>query len=263
MPIPSPVLWKIYRSKVHLEEFQTAVEEFFKSNPAKIVQEPGGDPDQFVGTFQATSPIPGRLPIIIGDCLQNLRSALDYLVWELVLVAKNEPGRHNMFPICSTEGAFEQQVSRNRLQGVTTDAIAEIESWQPYHLGPEFDKSMLWILDDLCNINKHRRVLLTNIVGGPSDLELQTINGQLFGRVDFRSIKKDARIGPFSIVDGPQGRGVQVDVNPNVAAYLAFDEGGAQSMDVGFVVSHVLRLVTVTVLPRFERFFAQAQASGV
>ena len=263
MSIPNPVIWKIYHSNAHLKEFQTEVEAFFKTNPGKVVQEPGGDPDQFVGTFQATSPIPGRLPIIIGDCLQNLRSALDYLVWELVLVAKNEPGRHNMFPICSTKEAFDQQISRNRLKGVTPEAVAEIQSWQPYHLGQDFDKSMLWILDDLCNINKHRRVLLTSIVGGPSDVQLQTINGQLFGRVDFRSIKKDAKIGPFPIVAGPQGRGVKVDVNPNITAYLAFDEGSTQGMDVGFVVSHLLRLVTETILPRFERFFAQAQASGV
>ena len=161
-----------------------------------------------------------------------------------------------MFPICSTLEGFNQQVKRDRLKGITPEATVEIQSWQPYQCGPDFGKSMLWILDDLCNINKHRRVLLTNIVGGPSDIELKTINGQLLGRVDFTGINRDAKIGPFPIVDGPEGRGVRVDVNPNITAYLAFDEGSAQNMDVGFVVSNVLKFVTLTVLPRFETFFA-------
>jgi hypothetical protein len=257
MPIPNPVVWKIFRSNVHLKEFQSEIAEYFKANPGKVVQEPGGNPDEFVGTFQASGPIPGRLPIIIGDCLQNLRSALDYLVWELVLAAKNEPGRHNMFPVCCTPETFDQQVKRNRLKGVASEAIAEIQSLQPYHCGQDFDKSMLWVIDDLCNINKHRRVLITNLVGGPSDIQLHTINGELFGYVDFASIRRNAKIGPFPIVDGPQGRGVKVDVNPNITFYLAFDEGSTQNMDVGFVVSHLLKFVTLTVLPKFERFFAE------
>ena len=257
MPIPNPVVWKVFRSTVHLMEFQSEVEEYFKTNSGMVVREPGGNRDEYFGTFQASGSIPGRLPIILGDCLQNLRSALDYLVWELVLATRNEPGGHNIFPICSTQETFDQQVKRNRLKGVAPEAIAEIRSLQPYHYGDGFDKSMLWVLDDLCNINQHRRVSITNLVGGPSAINLQIFNGELFGGVDFPSIRRNAKIGPFPIVDDPRGRGV-LDVNPSITAYLAFDEGSTQNMDIGFVISHLLKFVTLTVLPKFERFFAQA-----
>lgn len=161
-----------------------------------------------------------------------------------------------MFPICGTPEAFENQLAkRSRLKGVNPGAIAEIQSLQPYHYGQDFEKAMLWVLDDLCNINKHRRVLLTDLKGGPSDLELQHIDGEVFGRVNLASIKKDSTIGPYPIVDGEQGPGIKIDVNPNIAVYVAFNEGTTQDLDIGSVLAEMLKYVEVAVLPRFEPFF--------
>ena len=103
---------KIFRAKVHFVELQAELSRYFQTNPGKVMREAEGDPNQYIGTFQAGGPIPARLPIIIGDCLQNLRSSLDYLVWELVLAAKNTPGRHNMFPVCKTLEAFNNQITK-------------------------------------------------------------------------------------------------------------------------------------------------------
>jgi len=253
MPLPSSVLWKVYRAKTHFAELQTEVHRYFETNPGKVVREVGGNPDEYVGNFQPDGPVPGRVSIIMGDCIQNLRSSLDYLVWELVLAAKNTPERLNMFPICSTQEFFEQQLARHRLDGVAADAIEEIKSLQPYHHGNDFDKAVLWVIDDLCNINKHRRVLLTDLFGGPSDIELQSIGGELFGRVT--RIKKNAKIGPYPIVDGPKGRGVQVDVDPKIAAIIAINEGTAQNVEITLFLAEMLKYVELTVLPRFERFF--------
>lgn len=207
-----------------------------------------------MGTLQPTGAIPGRISLILGDSLQNLRSSLDYLVWELVIAAKNAPGKHNMFPVCSTSEAFDNQLQRHRLNGVNPDAIDEIRGLKPYHQATDFDESTLWVLDDLCNINKHRRVLLTNLCCGPSDLELKRVNGELFGRVT--KIRKNEKIGPFPMIDGPRGRGVKIDVDPKVAAYIACDEGAAQDIEVSLLMAEVLNYVRFTVLPKFERFFA-------
>jgi hypothetical protein len=55
-----------------------------------MVREPSVSTDDLVFIFRAKEPIPTRFGLIIGDSLQNLRSSLDYLVWELVLAAKNQ-----------------------------------------------------------------------------------------------------------------------------------------------------------------------------
>jgi hypothetical protein len=257
--IPDSVNYKIIRAITHLKELQAEVERYFETNPAKVVRQAEGDPSQFVGKLEARGPIPARFPVIIGDCLQNARSALDYLVWELVLAAKNQPGRHNMFPVCSTLEWFDRQlINQRRLDGVATDAIAEIRGLQPYHRGQDFDKTMLWIIDDLCNINKHRRVLLTHLHGSqaPGDIEIQTVNGELRANVDLVTMKNDAKIGPFPIVNGSCGPGVQVGTNLHILAFMSFNEGAAQNMEVCLVLNEMLRYLDRDVLPRFERFFA-------
>ena len=147
----------------------------------------------------------------MGEFFQNLRSSLDYLVWELVIAAKNTPGKHNMFPVCSTPDAFQDAVGKQRrLLGVPDIAKAVIECLQPYNCG-DFSKALLWIIDDLCNTNKHRRVLLTKMHGGlaPEDTETKIVDGEVWTRVDLSKIKDDTKIGPFPIVDGSAGPGIQ------------------------------------------------------
>ena len=247
---------KIFRAQTHFAELQTEMRGYFHTNPGKVVREAKGEPNEYIGTFQAGGPIPARLPIIIGDCLQNLRSSLDYLVWELVLAAKNNPGKHNMFPVCATLEAFNNQVTKQRrLDGVAPDAVAEIKSLQPYHDGQDFGKNVLWVIDDFCNINKRRRLLVINFTSGMGDIETKIVDGQLFIHVDFSTLKRNAKIGPFPIVNGPSGRGVKVDVNPKIVAFIAFNEGATQNMEVSLVLNGLLNYVSLTVLPRFERFF--------
>jgi hypothetical protein len=144
MTLPNSICWKLFRSKTHFEELLTEVQRYFDTNPGKIVQEPGGNPDEFVGTFQPSGPVPGRLSIVMGDCIQNLRSCLDYLVWELVLANGGTPGRNNMFPICGTLESFEQQLKRQRLDGTAHEALVEIRNLQPYHKREHFEQTILW-----------------------------------------------------------------------------------------------------------------------
>lgn len=46
-----------------------------------------------------------------------------------------------------------------------------------------------------------------------------------------------------------------MDVKPHFLAFVAFNEGAAQDMQVGVVLDGMLRYVNDSVLPRFERFF--------
>ncbi len=222
-----------------------------------MVRKSEGSPDEFIGEVVADFPIPLRLPLIIGDFLQNLRSSLDYLVWELVLAAKNTPDHNNMFPICTTPEAFKAQLARHRLDGISVDAITEIEALQPYHDGQGIKGNVLTMIDDLCNINKHRRVLTTVVQGGmaPDDFITRKIGDQVVGSVSFDAIrKKGTKIGPFPIVDGPEGPGLKMDVPVQIVAFIALKEGAAQDVEVGHTLS-ILGGYVVQELGRFEKFF--------
>jgi|ERR1039458_8216620 hypothetical protein len=242
---------KIFRAVVHYKELEGEFEKYFQTNPAKVVRQQEGSPDQYVGKVEPKGSIPARLPLIIGDCLHNLRSSLDYLVWELVLAAKNIPGKDSMFPICSTDSSFKSQLGRGRLDGVHADAVTEIESLQPFQLGKDFDKAILWVMDDFCNINKHRRVLLTMLRGASGTIEeTRIIDGKLWLRTELPRVDRDTKIGPFPIVNGGQ-----VQVNTQIIAFVAFDEGAAQNMEVSLCLGGMLNYIKDDVVPRFERFF--------
>jgi hypothetical protein len=153
---------KIFRAAQHFHSLEPELEGYFKTNPGKMVREPNSPDNNPSFNFVPREPIPARFGLIVGDCIQNLRSSLDYLVWELVLAANNQPTKDNMFPVCSTSEAFKQAVSkRNRLKGIHPDAITEIDRLQPYHLGKDWEKSVIAVIDHIANVNKHRRVPLT------------------------------------------------------------------------------------------------------
>jgi hypothetical protein len=257
MAVPETVVHKIIRAHEHLQALEEEMAAYYKTHPAKVVQQQEGSPNEYIARVVTDDPIPAKLPVILGDFIQNLRSSLDYLVWELVLSAKSTPGRHNMFPVCSTPDAFrDATIKQRRLEGIPAIATTVIECLQPYNCG-DFSKSLLWIIDDLCNINKHRRVPLTRMHGGlaPDDTETKIVNGEVWTHVDLSKIKDDARIGPFPIVEGSEGPGIQVPTNLHVIAFIAFDEGAAKGMHITAVMAGMLEYVYKSVMPLFNEFF--------
>lgn len=244
---------KIFRAARHIQALQAELEGYFKGNPGKMVREPNTPDDVAVFTFRSPGPIPARFGLIIGDCLQNLRSSLDYLVWELVLVANKQPTKNNMFPICSTRERFQEAVDkRDRLLGIAPEAVALIESLQPYHLGQDFEKATLLVLDDLANINKHRRILLTDLCAGTSDRRPFERNGELgiwIGPGAMPVFDSNTRFGPYPIVDG------KVQMETQLVAVIAFAEGAAKGMEVSLCLNEWASYIKTKIVPMFEKFF--------
>ena len=93
--------------------------------------------------------------LVYGDLLSNLRGALDYLAWQLVLVAGNQPTHRTSFPCARTQGGWQSTVG-DRLSGIDQQWIDEIEKLQPYHQTQHPERQLLAVLDHNNNINKHR-----------------------------------------------------------------------------------------------------------
>jgi hypothetical protein len=241
---------KIIRAAEHLKTIEEELRTYFELHPARMVREPNGPPNEATFKIQPTVPIPARLPHIIGDCVQNTRTSLDYLVRELVLAANNQPTDHEMFPICHTAGAFKHALRRGQLTGVPKDAITVIESVQPYQLGQDWGNSILWVLNEFANINKHRRLLVTVLRAAESKVEVVTIGGKLFATGTIPRFNDDARIGPFPMVGENQ-----MQVNTQIVASVTFNEGTATGIEVCTCLNAMLIEIYIKVLPRFEIFF--------
>ena len=119
----------------------------------------GKDPEtgNFVLQFRdgRASILTGRPRALVVDIVEDLRAALDYMVFELS--ALNTPDLNEQVPqfvIADTKEEFDRQ-SRRRLRYLTEEQKTDfIEKLQPFN-----GNHMLAILRDISGQSKHRRLL--------------------------------------------------------------------------------------------------------
>jgi hypothetical protein len=180
-----------------------------------------------------------QISLLFGDAVHNMRSALDHLVYELVASNQDRPAgvpnHKTMFPICDTRTRFQTQAHRRgRITGVPVDACAVIERAQPFHrreAGQDHRVHPLWVLNQLDNIDKHRRLTLT--AGMP--LGHQATITRADGTVsDYQVLKKpDATVHDgdtvWSFQPPAAGEG-ELEIQGTLVSTVAFNEA-----DVGLV----------------------------
>lgn len=189
---------KILRAEQHLSDLEKLDSQYNQVECALTIQESS---DTGISHFNVELPSPPNdAPMIVGDCLNNLRSSLDYVIWQIVDASKiAKPSNANMFPICDTEVEFKNQIKRNRLRGVPEDAVNQIALLQPY---AGHTNQPLSLLNKLCNKDKHRDLHYSttiasdmalsfyrngsnvlNLVVGNEEIE----RGEIFGGIGFDS----------------------------------------------------------------------------
>lgn len=96
-------------------------------------------------------PPPDHWPLLAGEAIQNLRSALDHVVYA---AAPKRRRSRTQFPIFDDVCEFQVK-GLPRIQGVPAAMRTTIEQAQPYHL-PQRRRHALAMLRDLSNLDKHR-----------------------------------------------------------------------------------------------------------
>jgi hypothetical protein len=100
-----------------------------------------------------------ELSLIYADLLGNLRATLNYLAWQLVLVAGNTPTNQTGFPAAKNSSSFSS-LRAQKLRGIKGRWADLVESLQPYHAHNLHD-DMFFILDHNNNIAKHQAMHAT------------------------------------------------------------------------------------------------------
>jgi hypothetical protein len=94
---------------------------------------------------------PEHWPLLAGEAIQNLRSALDHLVY-----AASGGGERTQFPIYKSAEDFSAR-PKSVLKGVPEATVAAIERTQPYELAAQDPTAeSLFVLRELSNADKHR-----------------------------------------------------------------------------------------------------------
>jgi len=104
------------------------------------------------------------LNVLVSDCLHNLRSTLDTLIYRLAELQTGGPlhpeaARTIAFPICPTPIAFRNAVRQGRMTGLSEAAYRLVRDFQPYNrTSTPFGDSLL-LLDHLQSVDKHRMLV--------------------------------------------------------------------------------------------------------
>jgi len=151
---------KLGRARLHADEFLSTWSAFVKAHVYTYAIDPQPPHTvHFRWIYDAVSDearqATTELSLIYSDFLSNLRSALDYLAWQLVLVAGNTPDeRQTGFPVADTRQNWNS-IRSQKLKGIKGRWVDEIEGLQPFNdANPE--RHMLYVLNRNNNFSKHQ-----------------------------------------------------------------------------------------------------------
>lgn len=163
---------KMARSQEHTQSLEKEIRDWLKRKPYSLLKERNPDCTRYsLVVYVNEAPPFQRWSLIAADCLSNLASALDHLIYAIACHEAHPQGisdkvaRNLAFPITDDCDRWRQDIKRGRLEGISKSVRAEIFKVQPYcRLHPTL-RPPLAILRDLNNFNKHR--LLWLVYGAP------------------------------------------------------------------------------------------------
>ena len=260
---------KLVRAEEHFKAILEMLRRF-SVGQCELIPEENRQTHMGVLRVHLTKP-PQQLPLVIADFLYGVRSALDHLVWQLVLAnPPNTPSGKTAFPICSSPENFKKAKKRHRLDGVSASATTLIESLQPYH---GRDQTLL-TLSALHERDKHQTLnLVTGVAsdtfidwtsGDTSLLKMfiggeEICDGAIFGDVGI-PLDDPALLeflGNESLASFRQ-RYMKMKAQGQAAIFVAFGSSATEDLErfrVETVLQKILKLVRDNVVPTFEPFF--------
>ncbi len=119
---------KVARAKTHLSDLEVELKAFLETKPYVIGTKRDPQTRRVIYFLASVQDTPLSVAAIAGEVLQNLRSGLDHLAYQLVLVGTGKAGPffHVYFPIYDSEAEYNAK-KHARVKGMRQDAIQAID----------------------------------------------------------------------------------------------------------------------------------------
>jgi len=156
---------KIERAKKHINDLQIEINAFLNTKPYVISTKQNPQTRQLIYYISSVKDVPSQVALIAGDCLQNIRSALDHLAWQLVESNGQKPTTSTCFPIHDDAAKYKSRYM-GQVRGMSNAAINAINAIKPYKGGND----VLWKIHKLNNVDKHRLLITVGSAFGSLDL---------------------------------------------------------------------------------------------
>ena len=252
---------KLARAEELIEELTAALLAFLlQSRPYTSEGEFDAATSDWVVVFRVHEEPPSRWGVLIGDVVHNLRSALDHLAWQLVLLNGAEPTARTQFPIYSDEVAYRRERAQELIAGMRDEDKAAVETFQPFRQNAaEVKPHHLAVLQELSNFDKHRVLHTTLVQTAASQFSvynLEDISAISELRPQFGVLQDGSELVRIGVVaDGTAPR-LQVDAQLRLDVAFADEESSVHDENVVGVLVELREYVDV-VIDAFAPSFAQ------
>lgn len=218
----------------HLQKLRDEINCFQKTEPYPVTPQFNTDRTECRLYISVTKPIPKHWGLIVGDCIHNVRSALDHVTWELAesFTGPRPKDTGTQFPIfdspLSDEGKHEfwrygepPGRAARMLTRIPVYAQALIEQAQPYH-SRNITKHPLRLCRELNNTDKHKiiPVIVSAVEHSAFSITpyIRVDDGRFFGG----PFEDGTEVGWFRFVEPVP---TEVHVNPDFIVEIVVDDG--------------------------------------
>lgn len=233
---------KLSWSAQHLHALDIEIKDFIKQHPFTARGEQDGDSRRFRILADKYPLLPSHWPLMVGDVIHNMRSALDQVIWALTMKSPKQPNNQQartvLFPVCETSGQYWGEMSnkgngqRARCAGwIGADALAIVDRVQPYHLGDAAPEHPLAILATYSNSDKHRRIAASAALAAPVQFTFEIVASSRQGRITSYTytarenlLYLDAELGVIEFGEGTTCDPGEILVKPHLEGAITFSE---------------------------------------
>ena len=231
---------KAGRALEHLDALKTEFEAYYNSSPITVTRDTSSDGTRRILRVHFSSP-DERLHLIAGDFVHNLRSALDHIVYALVVESSGQlpTSRSIQWPVLE---APNESCLKRQINGASEGASILIESLQPYNSPCPLKQNHLWRLSKLDIIDKHRRITFNE----------HAVNASFPGLTPSSDFTKDATDDGFKVSFPFNGPPVEMQYDPRPEVLFGDSTEGLSVCYKDLEAMYVF--VATQVIPRFIPF---------
>lgn len=176
-PLLHGILAKFDRADESIQNLNTEINTYLRDTPNLYETHRDFEKDgrDYVFRVRGNPNVPLRFPVIAGEIIHHLRSALDHLVVALAVSANQKVLNTHQFPICRSADKFQKAVTSGCIKGISASARDRIEKAQPYFQAKP-DDYILTVLHELDIRDKHRVLLFAVAAASMGDTLTVTAN---------------------------------------------------------------------------------------
>lgn len=232
---------KLQRSQEHFQTLKEEMRSWMDRHPYSVLQKVNGDGSRYSLILRVDELPPlQRWTLIFADCINNMRCALDYLVYAIAVheAAPNPPSNEKdlLFPIVDSRANFDKAVTDQRRLGKISDSVrTAIEKFQPYNRPHPELPPLLAVLRELNNADKHR--LLRLVFGAVQGGELTLVgNSEVAPNVVAAAHVAEVEDGTeiFAFTCDPPTLGMHFDRGAKISVIIAIWHGKREPSEPDF-----------------------------